>query len=59
MTTSRISVIVAAIILFGAVISAWGQQNEPSAGGEIFEKVQSEFAQAYNRKGCRCHGGIF
>ena len=50
MSSSRIAIGVAAIMLFGAVIPASTQQNEPGAGGELFENMQSEFAQAYNRK---------
>jgi ketosteroid isomerase-like protein len=50
MTSSRIAISVAAIMLLGAVTPASTQQNEPGAGGELFEKVQSEFAEAYNRK---------
>jgi ketosteroid isomerase-like protein len=37
-----------ACILFGTAASA--QQVDPDAGGELFQKLQSEFAQAYNRK---------
>ena len=50
MTIGKISISVAAIMLFGAVTPASTQQNEQGAGGEIFEKVQSEFAEAYNHK---------
>lgn len=41
---------IAAIILLSAATPALNQQDEPSAGGELFEKLQSEFAEAYNRK---------
>ena len=52
MTSSRIAIRLAAIIMLGVVTvtSASSQQSEPSAGGELFEKMQSEFAAAYNRK---------
>jgi ketosteroid isomerase-like protein len=40
----------ATILAFLASTSASPQQIEPSVGGEVFEKMQSEFAQAYNRK---------
>jgi ketosteroid isomerase-like protein len=50
MTPSRIAIIVAAVMLFGAATSASTEQGEPGAGGELFQKVQSEFAEAYNRK---------
>lgn len=35
------------------------QQDEPSAGGELFEKVQAEFAQAYNRKDIAAMAAFF
>ena len=38
----------AALLL--ASTAASPQQIEPSAGGELFEKMQSDFAEAYNRK---------
>jgi ketosteroid isomerase-like protein len=38
------------IILLLASTAASPQQIEPSAGGEAFEKMQSDFAAAYNRK---------
>src|SRR5436190_12420353 len=50
MSSRRIAIGVAAIMLSGAVIPASTQQNEPGAGGDLFEKIQSEFAEAYNRK---------
>ena len=33
-----------------AATLALPQQIEPSVGGELFEKMQTEFAEAYNRK---------
>lgn len=50
MTSRKIAISVAAVMIFGVVTPASTEQNEPGAGGELFEKVQSEFAQAYNRK---------
>ena len=52
MTSSKIAIRFAAIIVLGVltVTSASSQQSEPSAGGELFERMQSEFAAAYNRK---------
>jgi ketosteroid isomerase-like protein len=59
MSSSRIAIGVAAIMLFGAVIQASTQQNEPGAGGELFEKMQSEFAEAYNRKDIGAMAALF
>jgi ketosteroid isomerase-like protein len=41
---------IAAIFLLSIVTPASTQQDEPGAGGALFEKLQSEFAEAYNRK---------
>jgi ketosteroid isomerase-like protein len=38
------------VCLLLASTAASPQQIEPSAGGELFEKMQSDFAEAYNRK---------
>ena len=38
------------VCLLLASTAALPQQIEPSAGGELFEKMQSDFAEAYNRK---------
>jgi hypothetical protein len=46
-------------MLLGAVTSASPQQNEPGAGGELFEKVQSVFAEAYNRKDIAAMAAFF
>jgi len=59
MTSSRIAISVAAVMIFGAVAPASTEQNEPGAGGEPFEKVQSEFAQAYNRKDIAAMAAFF
>jgi ketosteroid isomerase-like protein len=59
MTSSRIAISVAAIMLFGVVAPASTQQNEPGAGGELFEKMQSEFAEAYNRKDIAAMAAFF
>jgi ketosteroid isomerase-like protein len=49
----------AAVMLFGAVTPASTQQNEPGAGGELFQKVQAEFAEAYNRKDVAAMAAFF
>jgi ketosteroid isomerase-like protein len=59
MTSSRIAISFAAILLFGMVTPASTQQNEPGAGGEIFEKMQSDFAEAYNRKDISAMAAFF
>jgi ketosteroid isomerase-like protein len=46
----RVTVCTANILLLLAAAPASSQQIEPSAGGELFEKMQSDFAEAYNRK---------
>ena len=48
---------VAAILWLSAATPASTQQNETSAGGGLFEKVQSAFAEAYSRhrrRAARC-----
>jgi ketosteroid isomerase-like protein len=50
MRSVRTTICTATILLFLAATAALPQQIEPSAGGELFEKMQSEFAEAYNRK---------
>ena len=50
MTPVKSVIRVAAILWLSAVIPASSQQDKASAGGEVFEKVQSDFAEAYNRK---------
>jgi ketosteroid isomerase-like protein len=59
MTSSRAATSVAAVMLFAVVTPASTQPVEPSAGGEIFEKMQSEFAEAYNRKDIAAMAGFF
>jgi hypothetical protein len=46
----RIAIGAATIISLCIATPASTQQPELSAGGELFEKIQSEFAEAYNRK---------
>jgi hypothetical protein len=58
MATSKTAISVVACLLFGGVAYASTQQNEPSAGNELYQKVQSEFADAYNRK-VSCDGCVF
>jgi ketosteroid isomerase-like protein len=50
---------IAAFILFGAVTTISARQNVPSAGGDPFQKVQSEFAEAYNRKDVAAMAAFF
>jgi ketosteroid isomerase-like protein len=50
MTTIGSAIGIAAVLLLSTVTPASTQQDEPSAGGELFEKMQSEFAEAYNRR---------
>jgi ketosteroid isomerase-like protein len=50
---------VAAVMLFAVVTPASTQPVEPGAGGDIFEKMQSEFAEAYNRKDIAAMAGFF
>jgi hypothetical protein len=46
-------------MLFAVVTPASTQPVEPSAGGEISEKMQSEFAEAYNRRDIAAMAGFF
>ena len=59
MTSTRTAMSVAAVMLFAVVTPASTQPVEPGAGGEIFEKMQSEFAGAYNRKDIAAMAGFF
>ena len=59
MNSSRIAIGIVAIMLLGVVTPASTQQDEPAAGGEIFEKMQSEFAEAYNRKDIAAMAAFF
>jgi hypothetical protein len=59
MTPVRSAISVAAILLLSAATPGSTQQDEPGAGGEIFEKMQSEFAAAYNRKDGAAMAGFF
>ena len=59
MSPSRTAISVAAVMLFGAVTPASTQQNEPGAGGELFQKVQLKFAEAYNRKDVAAMAAFF
>jgi ketosteroid isomerase-like protein len=59
MTSSRIAIGLVAIMLLGAAAPASTQQVEPSAGGDLFEKMQSDFAEAYNRRDIAAMAGFF
>ena len=53
------SVAAVMLFLFAVVAPASTQPVEQGAGGEIFEKMQSEFAEAYNRKDIAAMAGFF
>jgi ketosteroid isomerase-like protein len=59
MTSSRIAISLAAVMVLGLATPASTQVSEPSAGGELFEKMQAEFAEAYNRKDVAAMAGFF
>jgi ketosteroid isomerase-like protein len=59
MTSRRAAICAVAVMLLGAVTPASTEQDEPSAGGALFEKVQSEFADACNRKDVAAMAAIF
>jgi ketosteroid isomerase-like protein len=59
MNSSRIAIGIVAIMLLGVVTPASTQQDEPAAGGELFEKMQSEFAEAHNRKDIAAMAAFF
>ena len=50
MTPVKSAISVAVILWLSAATPAASQQDKTSAGGEAFEKVQFDFAEAYNRK---------
>jgi ketosteroid isomerase-like protein len=58
MNRNMTSMGVACILLY-AVTPASAQENDPGAGGELFQKVQAEFAEAYNRKDVAAMAGFF
>jgi ketosteroid isomerase-like protein len=59
MTSRKIAICVAAIMVFSHVSPASTQENEPAVGGEAFDKMQSEFAEAYNRKDVAAMAAFF
>jgi ketosteroid isomerase-like protein len=59
MTRNRIAIGVATAMSLCLATPASTQQPEPGAGGEPFEKMQSEFAEAYNRKDIAAMAGFF
>ena len=59
MTSRKIAICVAATMMFCYLGPALTQQSEPAAGGEAFEKMQSEFAEAYNRKDVSAMAAFF
>ena len=50
MTRNTIGIVVATVMSLCVTTPASTQQPEPGAGGELFDKMQSECAEAYNRK---------
>jgi ketosteroid isomerase-like protein len=48
-----------ACMLLCAATPASAQQSEPAAGGEAYQRVQSEFAEAYNRKDVAAMAAFF
>jgi ketosteroid isomerase-like protein len=60
MTVCRTAITFALAILLGFTSPAsTEQQDEPGAGGEMFEKMQAEFAEAYNRKDVAAMASFF
>jgi len=59
MTQRGIAIGLAAVMLLGGVRTASTEQAEPSVGGELFEKMQADFAEAYNRKDVPAMAGFF
>jgi len=59
MTSNKPVIGIVALILLGALTPALAQQSEPSVGGEPYQKVQSEFAEAYNRKDVAAMAAFF
>jgi ketosteroid isomerase-like protein len=59
MISRRIAIFVMAIMVAGCAGAATAQQSEPAAGGEAFDKMQSQFAEAYNRKDVAAMAAFF
>jgi len=59
MRSVRNTICTAAIFSLLAATAASPQQIEPSVGGELFEKIQSDFAEAYNRKDVAAMAAFF
>src|SRR3954453_2586160 len=59
MTSIKTTICTATALSFLAATSASPQQIEPSAGGEVFETMQSGFAEAYNRKDVTAMAAFF
>jgi ketosteroid isomerase-like protein len=49
MIPAKTAISAAVILWLSAASPAFAQQDKASEGGELFDKVQSEFAAAYNR----------
>ena len=59
MIPARVTIGAVATIWLGVLTPALPQQSEPAAGGELFEKMQSDFAEAYNRKDVAAMANFF
>jgi hypothetical protein len=59
MPSIRIAISAMVVMSLAAVTPASTQQAEPGVGGELFEKLQSEFAEAYNRKDVAAMAAFF
>ena len=59
MTTSRIAIGFAAIMLIGSTPPASSQQIDSAAGSALYEKAQSDFADAFNRKDSSTMASLF
>jgi ketosteroid isomerase-like protein len=46
-------------VLLGAATSAIAQQSPPITDDEVFQQVQKQFAEAYNRKDVNAMAGLF
>lgn len=59
MRSARKAIFAAATVSLLTATSASPQHIEPSVGGEAFEKMQSDFAEAYNRKDVAAMAAFF
>jgi ketosteroid isomerase-like protein len=59
MISRRIAIVIITALVTGCAGAASAQQNEPAAGGDAFDKMQSQFAEAYNRKDVAAMAAFF